>query len=217
MLLSNTLEHLSFLYKEGGLTKVWDTFLQNVAFDLKHGTRTTEWLQKHDFEVKPDNFDHGVRYRAAATNEVSEALEKVSQYIDISQAGYYDLGCGKGKTLCIAGLQHDFNSITGVDYYSPFIKQAQSNLDTLGLKNINLEFNDMTQFTKFEKKAVVFLYNPADEIVLDKVRENLEENTDQALVIYNKPIHEDVFQNWNLLDKKVNDDPDHCTSIFTFS
>ena len=213
--LKNHLDHFSFLYTEGGVSKLFDHIKENMMFDMLHGTNTASWLQKHEFQDSPDNFEHGVRYRAAATTEISNALDIVSELIDTSDAGYYDFGCGKGKTLCMVGLRADFNEIVGIDYYQPFLEQADFNLKTCGLGNIELHFNDMTKFTDFKDTAVVFMYNPADETVINQVRQNLEENTNKALVIYNKPLHSEVFKDWDLVSKKDSSDPDHCTHIYS--
>lgn len=209
-------DHKEFLLDQGGKEKVQDHLKENVAFDEQHGTNTADWLPKDKFAHHPDNFDKGVRYRAAATSEVLTALEKVKGLIDTTDAGYYDMGCGKGKTLLIAGMTQNFNEVVGVDYYQPFLDIADKNIEKCHLEDINLHFNDMTKFKDFKDTSVVFMYNPADTEIIDKVRQNIEECSSKAIVIYNKPLHSDVFKDWCILDHKVSNDPDHETVILGF-
>ncbi|MBI1300505.1 MAG: methyltransferase domain-containing protein [Alphaproteobacteria bacterium] len=211
----NEMDHMKFLLKQGGVSKLVSHMNENVAFDMKNKTRTAEWLPKNKFTLKPANLDHGVRYRAAATSEVVRALEFVKSKIDISEATFYDFGCGKGKVLCIAGL-HGFKAIHGVDYYPPFLMQAQQNLEACKLEGIHLHAADMTEFTDFDETSVIFFYNPANAKIIEGARENIEKNTKKAIVIYNKPEHPEIFDGWTRMYHKENRDPDHRTTIFGF-
>lgn len=214
--LSEQPDHRAFLLEQGGDEKVQDHLKENVAFDEQHGTNTADWLPKNKFANHPDNFDKGVRYRAAATSEILTAFDKIKSLIDTSEAGYYDMGCGKGKTLLIAGMTQNFNEVVGIDYYQPFLDIADQNIETCHLDDIKLHFNDMTKFKDFKDTSVVFMYNPADADIIDKVRQNLEESTSKAIVIYNKPLHAEVFKDWRTLDHKVSNDLDHETIILGF-
>lgn len=215
-ILKKELRHLQFLYEQGGTGKILDHIKQNVAFDLKYGTSTSPWLDKDDYEEHPPSFEHGVKYRASATNEVMPVLRKASQMIDVTKAGFYDLGCGKGKILCIVGRDYDYKEIVGIDYYPPFLGIAHRNLKVFGLNNIRLRLGDIANFRDYKQTAVIYLYNPAEKPIIEKVRQNLEETTKKAIVIYNKPMHADVFKNWTLAEQKTDKDPDHNTSIYTF-
>ncbi len=212
----NSMDHVKFLIKNGGITKLFDHFKENVLFDLTHGTDTSAWLEKRRFKIHPKNFKFGVRYRASATNEIKASLNKISGIIDTSDSIFFDLGCGKGKVICIAGLQYDFKDIIGIDYYQPFLDQAQKNLDICKLDNAKITLNDMADFKDFAENSVVFLYNPANEVVIDKVRQNIENNSKKAIIIYNKPEHESVFKGWNVISKNTSADPDHCTTILSY-
>ncbi|MGH1403004.1 MAG: class I SAM-dependent methyltransferase [Alphaproteobacteria bacterium] len=216
MKIKREIQHIGFLYNQGGIAKLLNHVRENILFDIKHATNTSAWLEKDGFEAHPDNFEHGVRYRAAATSEIEYGLRIASNHIDIEHAGFYDLGCGKGKVLCIAGLKYGFASISGIDYYQPFLDQARQNLIACNLDHIPLHYQDMSQFKDYSKTSVIFLYNPAGNSVLEGVRRNIEETTDKAIVIYNKPVHTDIFKGWNTLSKRNAPDPDHTTHIYGF-
>ncbi len=216
MFLYKKIKHLMFLYKQGGLNKIIDHIKENVIFDIMHSTNTSAWLPKTDFKTKPNNFQHGIRYRATATSEIRESLKKIKKLIDISKADYYDLGCGKGKTLCIAAIECDFNKVIGIDYYEPLLKTARKNIKKCKLKNTQIYLKDMTNFTDFSPISVIFLYNPATDIIINRIKDNIENNTEKAVLIYNKPIHENIFKDWKLISKKTSSDPDHDTSIYTY-
>ena len=88
MKLHKELHHLLFLAKNGGVKKLMDHLYENILFDLKNGTNTSAWLEKNDFKHHPENFEHGIRYRASATNEVVDALSEALKHIDPAEAGY---------------------------------------------------------------------------------------------------------------------------------
>ena len=214
--LKRELRHIQFLHEQGGARKILDHVKENVVFDLEYGTSTSPWLDKDDFVERPHNFEHGVKYRASATNEILPALSKVAEIIDVQKAGFYDLGCGKGKVLCITGRDYDYSEIAGVDYYAPFLQIARKNLKVFGLNCINLCYGNMSEYKSFKETSVIYLYNPAEKPIIEKVRENLENITKKAIVIYNKPVHGDVFEGWDVISHKSNNDPDHNTDIYCF-
>ncbi|MCK5374865.1 MAG: class I SAM-dependent methyltransferase, partial [Alphaproteobacteria bacterium] len=181
--LKRELRHTHFLYKQGGTRKILDHIKENVVFDIENGINTSSWLDKDDFIEHPHNFVHGVKYRASATNEVLPVLQKVAQIIDVRKAGFYDLGCGKGKILCLAGRDYDYSEIVGVDYYEPFIQIAHHNLKVFGLNCVNLCYGDMSEYKSFKETSVIYLYNPAERPIIEKVKKNLEEFTKKAIVI----------------------------------
>lgn len=209
-------KHKDFLLDKGGEDKVDDYYRENVAFDIEHGTDTADWLPKDEFKQHPANFSHGVLYRASPTSELIRAFGVIADKIDTSSAGFYDMGCGKGKTLLLAGMSQKFNEVVGVDYYQPFLNTAKSNLDICGVDDVKLHYADMSQYKDFKDTSVVFMYNPADAEIIDKVRQNLEECATKAIVIYNKPLHAELFKDWSILDHKGSDDPDHETVILGF-
>jgi len=213
--MTNELKHLGFLIRQGGVPKLLDTLKENIMFDLKHGTVTWQWLEKNDFQEHPENFKYGVRYRATATSEFLAALKKASKAIDFEQSGFFDLGCGKGKVLCLAGLSAHFQRLVGIDYYAPFLQQARQNTEKVSI-NAEITNEDMTTFTDYDEKSVIYMYNPAEKLIIDKVRKNIEAKAKQAVVIYNKPLHREVFDNWTLIDTKESKDPDHTTCIFAY-
>lgn len=212
----NEIEHLKFLFDLGGFSKIIDYIDENITFDIKYGTDTSNWLPKNRFNTKPLNIEHGIRYRAAATSKIENALSIVSNTINTNNAGFYDLGCGKGKVLCIAGMQYNYDKLIGIDYYSDFLKIADKNLGICNVKNVHLLLDDMTNYTEFKETSVVFLYNPADDIVLNQVRDNLQKHTKKCVLIYIKPLHENIFKDWKIVSKTISKDLDHCTTILTY-
>lgn len=216
MKLYKALNHILFLAKDGGIKKIINHLYENIWFDLKNGTNTSTWLEKDDFEFHPENFDHGIRYRASATSEVEQALAKASEFIDIADSGFYDLGCGKGKAICIAAFKSTFDKLVGIEYYAPFLKIAAKNFDRCHVQ-AELEESDMSVFTDYKERSVIYMYNPADAALLRKVKENIEANTQEAVLIYNKPVHAAVFKDWDLVATKISKDPDHNTNIYTYN
>ncbi|MGH1455956.1 MAG: methyltransferase domain-containing protein [Alphaproteobacteria bacterium] len=208
------IKHLHFLLNNGGFAKVSDHVRENVWFDITNGTNTSSWLKKTDFKDKPKNFEHGVRYRASATSEICAALKTACKEINAADCGYYDLGCGKGKTNFIAADRYPFIENIGIDYYQPLLDVAQSNIKKSKSNGVIFLNQDMSEFNSYQKNSIIYLYNPAGEKIIDTVRQNIESACDRAIVIYNKPEHEGVFNDWRVITRKTHRDRDHCTTIF---
>ncbi|MCB1783897.1 MAG: class I SAM-dependent methyltransferase [Alphaproteobacteria bacterium] len=213
--LKREIEHIGFLFQQGGIRKLYEYVSENIAFDLKNGIETSMWLEKGDFTSHPPMFDHGVRYRASLTSEVLQAFQKIAGLMP--QASFFDMGCGKGKVLCLAAKTGLFSHITGIDYYPVFLKTAEQNLKNLKQTGVSLVEADMTKFDDFAPDSIIYMYNPADLVVIDKVRENLEKTCRRAIVIYNKPLHAEVFKDWRVIDYKTSPDLDRNTTIFGFN
>jgi len=214
MTLWGEINHIQFLLTNGGFAKLNDHIKENVWFDIFYGINTSSWLRKIDFKEKPKNFEYGVRYRASATSEICESLKTACKVLNAADCGYYDLGCGKGKTNFIAADRYPFLENVGIDYYLPLLEIAKLNLKKRHNDDVKLMLADMSEFKDFQKQSVIFLYNPAGEKIIDSVRQNLEQICDKAIVIYNKPVHENVFDDWVTISRKNSVDLDHCTSIF---
>ncbi len=109
---------------------------------------------------------------------------------------------------------YPFQEFVGIDYYSPFLEIAECNLKKCHNEDVKLLLADMSEFKDYMKNSVVFLYNPAGGKIIDDVRQNIENSCEKAVVIYNKPEHEDVFESWRVISRKTHRDRDHCTTVF---
>lgn len=215
--LETELKYWGFLYKSGGAARIRDYLKENVAFDMQYGTDTSGWLEPGDYEDRPENLEHGVRYRASYTSEICDALKKVGWMLPLDRASFFDLGCGKGKAVLLARKLCPFERVVGVDYYARFIDVARRNVEKMELDNIELHHGNAENFTDFSATSIVYMYNPFDDYIMRQVRQNIERNTNRCIVIYNKPVHIDVFDGWNTVERKSGWNVDWETAILSWS
>ncbi len=241
-LLTNTLgvkkDHIDFLVGLGGIEKLRELYYESIKFDLTYGTKTCAFISesiykntaKHHPElfVNPENAEHGVKHRASLTSSIVDGLTIAQRMlrnkgIDTEEASFFDFGTGTGKPVLIA--QHSdfgfgFKKAVGIDYYKEVIHKANENKDLAGLgddKKIQFAFDDATHFRDFNGINVAYMYNPFDAEIMKRVELNLRKYAGNTLIIYNKPMHSELFEekNWKTVHKGTNNDPDKCITIYS--
>jgi len=202
--------------KLGGPSRLKDYFTENVAFDHQHGTDTCDWVKISGFINPPANITHGVQYRASYTSIINDAFAQAAKILPEAKS-FFDIGCGKGKAVIMAALTDQFNRIVGIEYHQPFIDTAQDNFKKTGTSNIKILNRDASYFTDFDENSIIYMYNPFDKFIMDKVRRNIEENTRKAVIAYNKPLHMSVFTNhgWDVQNHFTNNNEDRDLAILT--
>ena len=213
MMLKQRTQHVRFLINQGGVPRLFSHLQENVLFDLKHGMETSSWLETHKFANPPANIEHGVRYRASYTSEVWRALDIAARYV--SDASLYDLGCGKGKVLTVAAHSQMFKRIVGIEYYKPFVEATRRNVQHLD-QSVETLLQDASTFDDYDSEAVIYAYNPFDDVILEQAKRKIEARVKKAVFIYCKPVHEDLFSDWTLLDRKISSNEDRSVSIFGY-
>lgn len=113
---------------------------------------------------------------------------------------FVDLGCGKGRVLCIASMRPIKKSI-GVEYSVQLCSIAERNAKNLRsdhrpieILNISAENFDYTVGTVF------YLFHPFGpntvREVLEKLRLGLHTSPRPVRIIYVNPVHNEVFQEY---------------------
>lgn len=170
-------------------------FRQAHVFDLLNGTDTHARRPKATGPDQPANAAHGVFYMASWTNVIKTATRQAMSRLNLTAPDiqFTDIGCGKGKTLCVwHQMFGPAASLTGLDYDRALLDICTTNLDKLGAKAA-LNHCDATEYSFVTAKPVtlIYLYNPFDAVILSQVARNL--SGVQCVVIYNNPVHLDTL------------------------
>ena len=208
--------------KARGLLLPIQYFFQNHLFDIIRGTDTHFRLDKDDYKEHPEDFDTGVLYMSSVTKEVKNALEIVkkeakSQFFDFQ---FFDLGCGKGKTILIYSELYGKSAVhkaIGIDYYKPLIIIAQNNLELSDKTEFAMSVNDDARnFSKYctSTRIIIYLYNPFGENILKDILESSREK--EIFLIYTDPEFSDLVINngFKQIFSKKGHYPNRTTSIF---
>jgi SAM-dependent methyltransferase len=81
---------------------------------------------------------------------------------------FVDVGCGKGQQCIFARKYFEFPSIYGMDFSEPLIEVAKKNLAKTSYKNVTFLVADATSWKLPRGNSVVFLFNPFNEIIMEK-------------------------------------------------
>ena len=79
----------------------------------------------------------------------------------------------------------------GVEFSAPLVQIANGNKERFGQDNITFLNADATQYVLPDGSSLVFLFNPFDEVILEKfISNNLEHyRRHRSLIAYSNDVH----------------------------
>jgi SAM-dependent methyltransferase len=166
-------------------------------FDLKCGVETCLRVSSTDLIIKSPNWIHAEPYFPTPHGLLDEALEGLG--ISFEHFCFIDLGSGKGRVLLLAS-ELSFRKIVGVEFSSELHTVAQRNIasyksTTQQCRDITSVCMDFTEYDFPTEPLIIFLYNPASDVVIRKASQNiirsLNEHPREAWIVYVTP--RDVF------------------------
>lgn len=169
------------------------------AFDLQHNVETSQRVHPADMRVNSANWAYGTGYIPTASEIVSEIFARLP--ISDENFTFVDLGSGKGRVLLMAS-EYPFRQIVGVEYAPELHATAVNNVRTYRsptqkCKSIECCCGDIAEFIFPDDPLVVFLFNPAQEAVIELVATHLiasvRQNPRQVWVIYVNPVCKPSF------------------------
>ena len=199
-------------------------FFQNHLFDLVSGTDTHQRLPKTDYKDTPENFSHGVLYMSSWTNVIRNSTRDLLRHteIQLDDCLFMDLGCGKGKVLCVWSAMFKDSpktpSFIGIEYSEHLISVCKRNLNIVKGKNVELLHTDVAKLSFDDEfvHRVIYMYNPFDEKILRKVLSNLRKPG--TFIIYNNPVFDQIFQEFGFarIKNKLGWHPNSSYSIYEY-
>ena len=195
------------MYKKYGIKLPIVYFYENHLFDILNKVDTHKRLTKESYAVKPKNFEFGVMYMSSFKSIINKSIKFIYDLDkDFEKMDLIDIGCGKGKVILVWKIfltkNRLSNSIIGVEYDTSLISICKNNIKQK--KNIQLINTDVSDLSDklLSKKNVYYLFNPFDEIIIEKFLEKINKS---SYIIYNNPVHIKVFLDFGysiLLEKK---------------
>lgn len=149
-----------------------------------------------DLEVKGENKENASTYHAVLEKPFLEILQKVKDYEkDITKGAFLDYGSGKGFSLYMA-YKFGFKEVIGVEFAPKLYKISIDNLKKLNVKNFKVYLEDASYFIPPKNTSLIFFYNPFNEEIMQKVYENIINQTfeNRVYIAYHYPICKDVFE-----------------------
>lgn len=189
------IKHLKFHYE----------LYKEKRFDLKYGIETRHHISSTDLKIESKNKQFAFRYEPIHNKDFYASMKDLD--IPYEEYLFIDIGAGKGRALLLAS-EFQFKKFIGIEFSKEIYKIAKSNIDRFkvvsGKKaNFKLFYQDAVKYKFPDENIVLFLYNPFDGEVLDKVIENIKyhlENTSKDfIIIYHYPMYLSIYNRQKFL------------------
>jgi len=176
---------------------------QEIAGEKKYGINTTGADELFKLEKQGIDISHATIYMPVSYTLLEEAFKQLntSTLLNSKPLNHFlDIGCGKGRALCVAAHQ-GFKKVTGLDFARDLCEAAKENLESTKQKIPELDYkiinNDAFYFEIPDDVDCIFLFNPFDEIIMSGVVNNilksLQNNPREISIIYVNPLHKELF------------------------
>jgi cyclopropane fatty-acyl-phospholipid synthase-like methyltransferase len=161
--------------------------LHNLYWEKRFGIQTGGW--------QPTQVEDGTCYEGTPYLIMLEVLRTWQLGPDDV---FVDLGCGKGRTLCMAA-RSNVGRVIGVEQEQELIQQARANVTAVADARAQVEFfQGMAQDFDFDGATAILLFNPFGartlQEVLTFVRASLDRNPRRLRLVYINPVHEQVLE-----------------------
>ena len=171
--------------------------MQEIKGEKKYNINTTGADELKKLAKKGIDISHATMYMPISYLLLEKVFSQLSQKSGIH---FLDIGCGKGRALCVAA-HHGYIHTTGIDFSKELCDNAIINLNTTKQKFPPLQYNIITKDAmNFEIPAEVdciFLFNPFDVVIMGAVVFNIMESAREypreIIVAYANPLYEELF------------------------
>ncbi|UEG48580.1 class I SAM-dependent methyltransferase [Ferruginibacter lapsinanis] len=168
-----------------------------IKGEKKYGIDTTGVDELKKIKKTGTDISHATIYMPVSYDMLEIAF---TQSIFSTKNHFLDIGCGKGRALCVAGIE-GFKKITGIDFSSQLCNKAKENIATIKQQIPNALFTiieaDASSFIIPSDVDCIFLFNPFDEFIMTKVVDNIIQsittNPRKIQVIYVNPLYKKLF------------------------
>lgn len=197
MKLFSYIKYFFYLAYNWNIGIAWHIISQEINGEKKYGINTTGADELKSLQNLGVDITHATIYMPVSYCLLEEIFLQLQE---IPRNHFLDIGCGKGRALCMAAHE-GFRQVTGLDFAKDLCEQAKENLTLIKQKIPALEFkvinNDAFYFEIPDDVDCIFFFNPFDEIIMsavaNNIAESLQKNFRKLHIIYVNPLHKDLF------------------------
>jgi len=152
--------------------------------------------------------EHGTALVSTSKDFLSKLINDLEESIGkpLDKNLFIDYGSGKGAAI-IHAKKIGFKETLGVEFAKELHETAVKNIEKLNLKKVESLYADATTHIAPLHVSVIYLFNPFDELVMEKVIQNLvkqkEHFTNDVYVIYGNASCDILKNYFELIEKKV--------------
>jgi SAM-dependent methyltransferase len=139
-----------------------------------------------------------------------EVIEELSSYLGPEDV-LVDIGCGKGRVLCVAAARATFRRAVGIELMRDLVEIARDNASRMRLRTPVQVVQGSAAEVSVDDGTVYFLFNPFGEstlgAVLENLRRSLEARPRQLRVFYRNPRFARLLEgaDWLIPDAQANE------------
>ena len=168
-----------------------------IRGEKKYGIYTTGADELQKLKKKGIDISHATMYMPVSYQLLEETLRQIDNN---SKKHFFDIGCGKGRAMCVAA-HFGFKNILGVDFSKEFCDAAMVNLEAtkkrLPAINYSVVEADAAVTDIPGDVDCIFLFNPFDEKIMKRVLQNIKASLRKKPrtinIIYANPICKKIF------------------------
>jgi SAM-dependent methyltransferase len=191
------IKYFFYLAYNWNIVIAWYIIRQEIKGEKKYGINTTGADELNKLEKQGVDISHATIYMPVSYLLLEEIFQQLPE---IPRNHFLDIGCGKGRALCVAAHQ-GFKQVTGLDFARDLCEAAKENLSITKQKLPELIYevinNDAFYFEIPDDVDCIFFFNPFDEIIMSGVVNNiftsLQNNPRKINIIYVNPLHKELF------------------------
>ena len=170
---------------------------EEIRGEGKYHIQTTGADELEHLRNRGISTDHATIYMPASYSLLEEAFAFIPEK---ERTHLYDIGCGKGRALCVAA-HFGFQAVSGIDLSEQLLQTARFNLTATKQQYQQLHWElitgDAAIFPLPDTVSAVLLFNPFDDTIMKKVHQSilqsLERNPRHLYIVYINPLYDPVF------------------------
>ena len=174
---------------------------ESLVFDIIHGTNTHLRVPKALRMSAVPEYQDGVLYVASLTSVVRDTLAATEELLGTErfrESQFFDLGCGKGKTLLVYTMHHGEQArypAVGIEYDQTLCEIASQNIRMFkaAVGRAEAHCDSALNVEKYirSRLLIFYLYNPFQGDTLHAVLRTIGKY--RHVLIYVDPVQKDIL------------------------
>lgn len=199
------LRYFFYIAKNWNLSIAFHIIKNEMRGEKKYGIESTATDELHELEELGIDTQHATMYMPVSYDVLEHCFLKV----DIQNSNHFlDIGCGMGRAMAVAST-FGAEKITGIDFSKSLIVKTKENILQAKQKHPTTAFKAILQDAYYYDIPldvdVIFMFNPFDDFVLEKVLQNIDESITEdkrtVTIIYVNPVHKHLLPTYGYKEK----------------
>jgi len=192
--------------KDNGVMPTIRKVGQRIDYKIKGVDFSTQNI--YDLTRTGEHQERGTALVSTSVDFLAQLMKDLERLIQkpVPKNLFVDFGSGKGAAI-IHAKSLGFEKTIGVEFAKELHECAVRNIEALQLTGVESLYEDATNYKLPKDISLIYLFNPFDEVVMDKVMQNImsqkSEFENDVYIIYGNASCRTVRNYCELLDETV--------------